>query len=165
MTLNISLIPFTNEHVALTFEWVKDPDFQRLFLMRSEPTWEGHKKYFERVLNDNTQRVYAILAENEHVGNCGLKNLSEIKKEGELWIYVGDPLMRGKGIGVSAARLLLCKGFEVLGLEMIYAHVADFNISARRLYEKLGFIEMPLIDYLNEWNNRGCKIIRMAVWS
>ena len=160
---NVILVPFTDEHIILTFEWVKDTDLQYLFLMRGEPTWEGHTKYFERVLQDPTQCVYAILAGDEHIGNCGLKNLLSIRKDGELWIYIGKHSARGKGIGKRATQLLLCKGFGVLGLKMIYTHVADFNITAQGLYEKLGFYEVPMMDDSNGWVNRQCKIIRMEL--
>lgn len=160
---SVVLVPFTNDRIDLTFEWIKDRDFQHLFLMRGEPTLEGHYGYFERVLKDSTQRIYAILAENRHVGNCGLKNLLPSGNGGELWIYIGGSSMRGKGIGKYATELLLHEGFEVLGLEMIYVHVADFNTAALRLYEKLGFKEVPMIDDSNEWSDRGFKIIRMEL--
>jgi len=163
MTLNISLIPFRKEHISLTFEWIKHPDFQRLFLMRDEPTWDKHIKYFDHILNDPTQHVYAILSESRHVGNCGVKNISVTNKEGELWIYIGDPYMRGKGIGSCATRLLLARGFNELGLERIIVHVADFNIPARKIYEKLGFIEAPPSHNSNEWTNRGYNIIYMEL--
>lgn len=158
---NITLVPFAKEHIDLTFEWVKNHEFQRLFLMRNEPTWEHHYEHFEQVLKDSTQHIYAILANNKHVGNCGLKNLS--KNKGELWIYIGDSLMRGKGIGKCATKLLLHKGFEVLKLKTIYVHFADFNIQARRLYEKLCFKEITMIDDSNEWSDRGCRIIYMEL--
>lgn len=160
---NVVLEPFTNDHIDLTFEWIKDREFQHLFLMRGEPTWEGHNEYFEEVLKDPKQCVYAILAENRYVGNCGLKNLLPSEKEGEMWIYIGDSSMRGKSIGKHATELLLHEGFKVLKLKMIYVHVADFNTAARRLYDKLGFKEVPMIDDSNEWSDRGCKIIRMEL--
>jgi len=161
MNLNVSLVPFREEHISLTFEWIQDPDFQQLFLMRDRPTWEGHIKYFDRILKDPAQRVYAILAESRHVGNCGMKNIS--LKEGELWIYIGDPRMRGKGIANHATRLLAAKGFIELGLEKIIVHVADFNVSAIKLYKKLGFIEVLVSDNSKDWANRGCNIIRMEL--
>lgn len=161
--LKVSLVPFTKDHVGLTFEWVSDPEFRRMFLMRGEPTWEGHQAYFERVLTDPTQYIYAVLTRSVHVGNCGLKNISLSKKEGELWIYIGDPSMRGKGISKYAAELLLGEGFEVLGLEMIYLHVAEFNTVARRLYKRLGFIEVSLLRDADEWANRESKVLRMEL--
>jgi RimJ/RimL family protein N-acetyltransferase len=159
----VSLAPFTKEHVKLTFKWVKDPELRRMFLMRGEPTWEVHKTYFERVLADSTQHVYAILSQGVHVGNCGLKNVSLSKKEGELWIYIGDVSMRGKGISRTATELLLREGFNLLGLEMVYVHVAEFNTVAQSLYKRLGFIEVPLLKDANEWTNREGRILRMEL--
>ncbi len=161
--LKVSLVSFTKDHVALTFKWVSDTEFRRIFLMRGEPTWEEHQAYFERVLTDPTQHIYVVLTESVHVGNCGLKNISSAQKEGELWIYIGDPAMRGKGISKYATELLLREGFEVLGFEMIYLHVAEFNTVARRLYKRLGFIEVSLLRDADEWANRESKVLRMEL--
>ena len=156
---HVYLVPFTMDQVEKTYEWVTDPDFQRLFLMREQPTWEGHEAYFNRVLADPSQRVFAIYYDNAHIGNCGLKNIVR-EEEGELWLYVGEASMRRKKIGRSAAELLLHYGFEALQLEMIYVHFADFNVVARHLYERLGFKQVPLKER-TDWVNRQCDIIRM----
>ena len=163
LPINVSLVPFTWDHVSQTFHWVSDPELRRVFLMRGEPTWEGHQAYFQRVLADATQRVYAILAAGQHVGNCGLKNLAPQTRTGELWIYIGDPSARGKKIGRSATELLLREGFEVLSLETIYLHLADFDTAARRLYERLGFVTVSLSSEASEWADRECRIVRMEL--
>ena len=158
---HVSLIPFTRAHVEKTYAWVTNPDFQRLFLMRGQPTWEGHQAYFDRVLADPSQGVFAIIYDGAHVGNCGLKNIVR-EQEGELWLYVGEASMRRKDIGRRAAKLLLQHGFEVLKLEMIYVHFADFNVAAGHLYEKIGFRQVSLKeDAKGQWENRQCEIIRM----
>lgn len=157
----VSLMSFTRDHVGKTYGWVTNSEFQRLFLMRGRPTWEGHKAYFDRVLADPSQCVFAIIHHESHVGNCGLKHIVR-EKEGELWLYVGEASMRRKNIGRCAAHLLLDYGFEVLRLEMIYLHFADFNVAARHLYEGLGFTEVPLKEGANgQWGNRPCGIVRM----
>lgn len=157
--MRVSLTPFTKEHVERTYGWVTDPDFQRLFLMRGRPSWEGHQAYFDRVLADPSQCVFAIIHDDMHVGNCGLKNIV-LGKEGELWLYIGEVSMRGKHIGRCAAKLLLQNGFEVLKLKMIYVHFADFNVAARHLYEHLGFKEVPF-SQSTDWANRQYEVIRM----
>ena len=162
-TLKVFLVPFTKDNVALTYEWVSNPELRHMFLMYSEPTWIGHQLYFEKVLTNPTQHVYAILVEDVHVGNCGLKNISLSKKEGELWIYIGDASMRGKGIGKYATELLLGKGFDIFSFEMIYLHVAEFNIVAWKLYKQLGFIEFPLLKDVNEWKSHETKVLRMEL--
>ena len=157
------LVPFMWNHVRRTFDWVCDPEFRRVFLMRNTPTWESHLAYFRETLADPNQRVYAILLAGQHVGNCGFKNLAPQGRTGELWLYVGDPSLRGKGVGLSATGLLVKEGFETLGLETILLHVAEFNIPARRLYERLGFVEVPMSTDACEWVDRGFRVIRMKL--
>jgi len=163
MTFDISVIleDFAESHIEKTFEWVSDPDLQKDFLIRKNPTRESHLEYFKNVLRDATQQVFAIYAKNAHVGNCGLKNISD--KNAELWIYIGEVLYRKKGVGREATSMLLRKGFEVFGLMQIYVHVAEFNTNARRLYDKLGFKETSLSQDSKTWEGRGCNIIRMEL--
>lgn len=157
-----SLIPFNEKHIEKTFVWASDPEIRRLFLMRGVITWEGHQQYFSKALSDPRQKIYAILNEAKvHVGNCGLKNI--LPSEGELWIYIGEPCARGKGLGAKATRLLLQEGFQRFCLSMIYLHVADFNVRARVMYKNMGFLEVPLGAGADDWTDRGGRIIRMEL--
>ena len=159
----VSLVPFGQVHVERTFGWISDKALRRQFLLRGDVTWEGHVSYFNRVLADPIQRVFAIFADGCHVGNCGFKNLDLENKKGELWIYLGEPSTRGKGIGLRSTELLIDLGVSTLGLELIYLHVADFNAAARNIYRKLGFVEVPLQSEATSWADRGCEIIRMEL--
>lgn len=159
----VSLVPFTVGHVDKTFMWVSDLDFQRSFLMRGRPTWEGHRAYFDRVLKDRSQDVFAIMYGDTHCGNCGFRNIV-LGEESELWIYIGDASLRGKNIGHEAVKLLIQKGFDVLNLKLIYVHFGDFNAAARHLYEGMGFKQVLLKEGADgQWLNRQCEIIRMEL--
>jgi len=160
---SIELQTFTHHDIQKTFEWVLNSDLQKMFLMRGKITWEGHQRYFEELLNDSLQRIYAIQVEGQHVGNCGFKNINFTVKTGELWIYIGEPSKQRNGIGGYGTKLLIDQGFETLGFEMIYLHVADFNIAARRMYTKLNFTEVLLYETTEEWSRHGCNIIRMEL--
>ncbi len=161
----IRLTPFSETHIGRTFEWVREPDFQRLFLMRQAPTWEGHLAHFRGVLADESQRVYAIVEEGRHIGNSGIKNISQSDGSGEIWIYIGDRADRGKGAGSRATELLMQEGFRKLGLRTVYIHVADFNEQAVRMYRRLGFAESVSSGNNGEWMGRGCTVIRMEARS
>lgn len=160
---DVRLVPFSGEHVAATFEWVKDPELRRMFLMRGELTPEGHRAYFEKVLLDPHQKIFAIFAGGRHVGNCGLKNISALKEEAEVWVYIGSPVFRKKGIGLIATRLLIREGAAALELKRFYLHVAEFNRAARGLYKKAGFADAPQGEVAGEWSGRGCRIVRMEL--
>jgi len=159
----LNLQEFNKSHIPLTFEWVKEKEFQRLFLIRGEVTWEKHFAYFDAILNDSQQRVYAILYDGYHIGNCGFKNIREQDGIGELWIYIGKDSLRGRGLGTQAARLLIQQGFNNLSLNRIYLHVADFNLFARKMYKNLGFIEVTMEEKNEEWDGRGYEIIHMEL--
>ncbi len=162
MSESVKLVRFSDRHIQKTFEWICDPGLQRQFLMRGDPSWEAHVDYFNKTLADPKQVVYAIYLVDEHVGNCGFKNIIETI-EAELWIYIGSPLVRSKGVGKTATELLLEKGFGYFGLSLIYLHVADFNIPALKMYQKLGFHETPFRGDATDWTDRACKIMRMEL--
>lgn len=155
----VCLEPITKEHISKTFAWVSNTHLRTTFLLRGEITWAGHVNYFNNVLADPTQLLYAILYESEHVGNCGFKHLDVVDASAELWIYLGSPEMRGKGIGGEAARLLLKKGVDWFGLKRIQVHVAESNKQALQLYLSLGFVGAGECD--PEWTGHGSRILKM----
>ena len=108
-------------------------------MMKAVPTMEQHKNYFTKLLNDNTQKVFAIYIYilNKHIGNCGLKYLDTDYPE--LWIYVGDEQERQKGFATKACELLLEYYKEVYQKPYIYLHVLKTNTIAIKLYKHLGF--------------------------
>lgn len=155
------LEPLTKEHVAKTFTWISNPDMRSTFLVRGDITWAGHEKYFERAFVDPSQRLYAIVYEGEHVGNCGFKHLDFVTGNGELWIYLGEADVRGKGIGEMATRLLLKEGVENLNLRTMQVHVAEGNDRAYRLYLRVGFVLAGAAGA--EWEVHGCRVHKM-IW-
>ncbi len=155
------LVPFTWSHVAKTFTWVTNPELRRAFLIQGEPNWEGHQEYFRGVLADPTQRVYAIEYANCHVGNCGIKYISQEHQRGEAWIYVGDTSLRGRGIGKAAMEFLLEEAFRKLHLLRVCAHVADFNTASLALCIGVGFVEVTAHDESPPWSGWGCRVIEM----
>jgi len=159
----VVLMPFTKSHINSTYHWVTDFAFQRLFLMREKPTLAKHVTYFENMLKDDTQKVYAIVCQKKHTGNCGIKLINNPQGNGELWLYVGEPGMRGQGIGSSATYLLIQEAFGRLKLARLFVHVATFNKIALKMYMDLGFSEVEGDAIPAEWNDRSKEIIRMRL--
>lgn len=161
MDHKVHLVPLTTEHMSKTYEWVRDVELRRMFLMRGEqPTWEEHCAYFERLLKDPTQMAFGVMRDEEHIGNCGFKHLRKPGASGELWVYLGEKCNRGIGIGKKAVMQLMAIGVNELGLEKLVVHVADFNTAAQRLYASLGFCVSN--DVGDEWSGRDRRVIRMV---
>lgn len=159
---DIILEPITKAHMTKTFEWISDPGFRKVFMVRGENSWERHKVYFDNLLRDNTQQGYAIFLGEMHVGNCGFKYISNSDKSAELWIYIGSLDVRGIGLGSHALGLLLQNGTNCFGLTKVYVHVAESNESAKSLYKSNGFFEHGTCS--EEWKGRDNNMLRM-LWS
>ena len=145
-----------------TFEWVSDPSFRELFLIRGAVSWAGHVRYFENLLADPSQRAYSIHYRDRHVGNCGLKHMAANSGSAELWIYIGDSSTRGLGVGKTALGILLNTASSVHNIKHICVHALRSNTPAIRLYEFHGFVEKG--DISREWLVRELDILRME-WS
>lgn len=148
-------------HALTTFEWVSDPVFRQLFLMQGAPDLEAHYEYFHKILSDESQRPFAIVIDERHAGNCGLKNIDLNQMTAELWMYIGSSELRGKGFGRAALDLLLKQGFESMQLSVIYLHVAKANSAARHLYESVGFQVAEITR--PEWIVHGDTVMKMEL--
>lgn len=157
----IQLNLFCPQHIEQTFEWVSQADLQRAFLMRGDITRSGNQAYFEALLADPRQRAYAVLQDETHIGNCGLKHIDSAAGEAEMWMYLGDPALRGRGIGTEVLQQLL-QAAGKLGLRRIVAHVAQQNVRAQSLYRRLGFADQGF--GAGEWAGRADSVVRM-LWS
>lgn len=134
-----TLEPLNETHCKQTFAWVSQPFIQRTFAISSPPNWETHVQYFPTLMAED-KRSFAVLHNGEHVGNCGLRNVV-VGDAAELWIYIGERSVYGKGVGTEATRLLIEYGFDSLKLKTMYLHVSKDNKPAVALYEKAGFKE------------------------
>jgi RimJ/RimL family protein N-acetyltransferase len=157
----IQLIFFGPQHIEQTFEWVSQADLQHAFLMRGAVTRSGNQAYFAALLADPRQRAFAVLEDTQHIGNCGLKHIDVAAGEGEMWMYLGDPALRARGIGTQVLRLLLLRS-GALGLRRVVAHVSQDNVRAQALYRRFGFADQGPGG--GEWAGRGAGVVRM-LWS
>lgn len=158
---SVRLEPLTKSHAALTFSWLHDPVLQELFFLNAEPDWNLHQVYFDKVLSDRSQHLFAIMRSDEHVGNCGLKHISREFESAEMWIYIGSPQVRGGGVGNLATSLLLSEAFRYSYVNTVFLHVAKSNTIARHVYEKNGFVEVDMFS--QEWLARKAEVVCMKV--
>jgi len=138
----VIIVPYCEEHVAKTVNWVNDPEIMVL-VDRSpeEVTLDGCHAWARSIQQDGKKAMFAILYGNgrEHIGNCGLFEIDKRSRKAKLWIYIGEKDKWGRGIGKKALNMLLGHGFNVLGLNRVYLYVIEDNTRARRLYESQGF--------------------------
>ncbi|MCA1832457.1 MAG: GNAT family N-acetyltransferase [Actinomycetota bacterium] len=123
----------------LVLQWQNDPeifrwmDYDRVFslddIRRSEEhgAQEGHP--------------FIIEAEGRPIGRTGLFGIKPRTQHGNLYIFVGDRAVQGKGYAREALMLLLMYAFDSLNLRLVQLWTLADNERAIHLYKTLGFVE------------------------
>ncbi|MGH2532871.1 MAG: GNAT family N-acetyltransferase [Thermomicrobiales bacterium] len=141
----IALGPLSRDLLPVYRRWLNDFSLLALLDRRFRPltpdwieTW-----YARHVRGDPSCMVFTIWERDawRPIGNAALQDLDFRGRSAELGLFIGEPECRGQGFGVEATRLLVDFGFNVLGLHSIMLRVYEYNLSARRCYEKAGFRE------------------------
>ena len=99
------------------------------------------EEWIERHRGRSDEIVWMIAdkTSDECIGHVGLYNIDHRVRKAEFAICIGDKARWGKGLGVQIGAAVLEFAFRELNLHKVYLFVVDFNGSAIRLYEKLGF--------------------------
>ena len=120
--------------------WVNDPEVAAgVTLARQVLGVERTRDKLARHAGRQAYFTIVALDGDEPIGECGIDDISDVDRTGELVILIGDKRFWNRGFGTDAVRLLLRFGFLTLGLNNIRLRVHAFNERAIRCYEKCGF--------------------------
>ena len=133
----------TEDDVPAWFERASDPESA---VLAGDPIPESIEMGFHWLqrhrerFRQQTGIRWAIVPKSstDSVGTIGLAITSYEERIAELGIVIGRAYW-GKGIGTSAAHLVIGYAFSTLGLAEIQAEVLHRNLASRRLLEKVGF--------------------------
>ena len=146
--MNISFEKGINKNNALTIcEWSneKGEEFQK--------QWMGSKISYPLDLEKirKLEDLFSIFHEEEFIGIIQIIKIE--KNNAHLGRFMLNPLKVGQGFGKNALELFVHRIFEDENINSITLTVFDSNITAKKLYEKLGFkiykvIEFPSLKYI-----------------
>jgi ribosomal-protein-alanine N-acetyltransferase len=137
----IAIEPIDRRHRVSIQEIISDPELARTTDIPSPLPpdaaggWIARMKSLEE---KGTGFTFVILADNRVVGACGLYRVDSERKTADLGFFVGTPYW-GRGYATAASRVLLARGFTVMGLCSVQAGCLAWNIGATRVLTKLGF--------------------------
>lgn len=77
---------------------------------------------------------------DEPVGFAGIHHIDWFSHRAKIGIFLGA--RRGRGLGTEATTLLLDWGFTALCLQNVLLEAFEWNASALRIYERVGFREI-----------------------
>ncbi|MEV5600084.1 GNAT family N-acetyltransferase [Streptomyces sp. NPDC052299] len=123
--------------------------FVALFLDPRVSRWMGdgpwseeqYRTTFSRIFTHAYGRegfdVWAVRRDGRTIGHAEIKPAKVV--EGHELIYGLAPEAWGQGLGTELARTIVAYGFEVLGLDQVYATVAEPNTASLGALRKVGF--------------------------
>ena len=128
------------EDLPIFVRWFNDPEVRQYLAMYMPMSMAEEEKWFERQLEDQDGRIFAIETEDGvHIGNIGLHSFDWKNRKAFLGIVIGEREYWGQGYGSDAIRALLGFAFSEMNLHRVYLTVYDYNERAIRCYERCGF--------------------------
>ncbi|HUV35112.1 MAG TPA: GNAT family protein [Candidatus Desulfaltia sp.] len=162
---SVFLVSFREEPptIELFTKWMGDPEVTR-FLGMTPLSVEQARIYFESITAK--QEEYFTILEKMSGRPIGYIFLTGIllshRVAREMGIVIGEKDCWGRGYGSEATRLILEYGFGELGLYRIELLVLDFNVRAKNIYDKLGFIVEGVQRQARIVNGRRRDVFMMA---
>lgn len=139
----VTIRKFDEDDIENKVRWINDSRNNEFLHYNIPLDIENTRKWFNNIKNNSNRYDMIIEYNNIPVGVIGIINIE--KKKGEYYITLGENDYKRKGISYEATKLILNYAFKTLGLEKIWLCVDEENIAARKLYEKVGFIQEGLL--------------------
>lgn len=135
MQHDVAFIPYDETFLALSADWLKDPEIKAL-TMTPDFDRDAQERWFKNLPDRTDYLIWGVRHGGVPIGACGLKGIAE--GAGEYWGYIGDKSCWGRGIGTRMVGFIEDEA-RVRGLSRLWLQVWQENTRARALYEKLGF--------------------------
>lgn len=100
---------------------------------------EEHARWFEQVRRDPTCKYWIMVSDGQDVGVVNLSSIDLQNRRCYWAFYIGEPGLRGKGVGAYTEYRVISYVFDELGLNKLCAEVLGFNEPVLKLHAKFGF--------------------------
>ncbi len=143
-------------------EWWNDQDVVKYLPNHFILTAEKEK---ENLITTSKMHCYSIIdfQTDELIGDIGLKNISNINRNGEISIIIGNKKYWNQGYGKEAIKLLISYAFNSLSLNSIYLNVYEKNTMAISCYKSIGFKHSGMIREAAFYNQEYDNILIMDI--
>ena len=135
----ITIRKFEKSDIPKKVEWINNPANNRFLHYNIPLSVEGTERWFDSHQGETTRYDAVIEADGVPVGTIGLLSIDRKNSKAEYYIAMGETSYKGKGVAKEASKLILAYGFEELGLNRIYLFTEVDNITAQKLFERVGF--------------------------
>ncbi len=127
------------------YRWRSDDELAEFDASRPvlAPFVNYHRNWsFDFRFTDMTGRSFAIEDETgRHIGNVMYYNFDETRREAEIGISIGEREFWDQGYGSDALGAVTNALLESGHVTRLYLHTLDWNLRARRAFQRVGFVE------------------------
>lgn len=162
-TARLKLNPLSTQFISDKYvDWMNDPEVIEYLESGGDYSLEKLNYYLKEV-EKRPQFFWAISIKETgvHVGNIKIDPIHPIHQYGEFGIMIGDRTVWGKGFAIEASEKIIDFCFNAINIKKINLGVRKNNLSAIRLYEKLGFA----IDNSSKSNRVNKDYYRMSLFN
>lgn len=143
-------------------KWLSDK-FGRYFLLSRT---SSKKLNIDRLIQNDYNIIGVITSHNQTpIGVMAFLDYDSIQGKAELRKLIGDPNMRGQGLGKEATKLWIRYGAAGLGLKKIYLNTLNTNIRNIKLNEELGFRVEGILRNETFFDGEYHDVLRMGLWN
>lgn len=156
----LKLVPFTINDIDQLSSWIKSP---KALLQFAGPqlSFPINKDQFIAIIQDPKQIAFSFCFNDLIIGHGQILITDDhflLRR-----IIIGQQEFRSRGLGKILVQQLTHYGFEQTNLEMAQLNVYDWNISAIKCYEKIGFEILHGVSKKTIYNNESWTSIRMTI--
>mgnify|MGYP002625699215 CR=1 FL=1 len=137
-TKRLLLRPWEMSDAEDLFQYAKDPAIGPAAGWQPHQSVEESKAVIQSVLNGKECYAVCLLSDGKAIGAIELMFNRDSTKECELGYWIAKPFW-GQGLIPEAARALLRRAFDELGVETVWCGYYDGNGKSKRVQEKVGF--------------------------
>lgn len=116
------------------YEWVRDATVKKNALSKNKITWNSHKAWFKKKLNNKNSNLYLFNYNNSLVGQVRFdRNKNSVKID-----YSLKKSFRGLGLGKKIIKLAM-KNYNIKKNLTFVGNVKKSNIPSIKVFNSLGF--------------------------
>lgn len=135
-----ALRPLQEADSAMLLAWRNSPEVSRFMYTEHRIGEREHAAWLARALHREDARYWIITDDGRDVGLASVTEIDRTQRTCSWAIYLGDPAVRGRGLGAFTTYSVLCHVFDELGLRKCSCEVLATNPAALAMYERFGFV-------------------------
>lgn len=142
--MKITIRPLCIEDALTSYKWRNNSNIWKYTGNKPDRliTPEMETEWIKKVIKNDNERRFAIIADGKYIGNTYLTNIEN--KTAKYHIFIGEESFWGKGIGTEVLKLVLTFAKKELKLKTIYFNPSINNVATLKMYRKMGFVEKEI---------------------